>query len=488
MQSPYENHSKIEGDGRQSLTGETSGDKNQAHHPTVAVLGAGFGGLWAARTLAEGPVKVILIDRHNYHTFFPLLYQVGAAELEPEDIAQPLRKIFWKWSNVHFYLGEVENIDFSAKMVRAADQEIPYDYLVLALGSQPNFYGIPGAAEYALTLKSLEQGVMLRNQILTCFERAACEMDPALRRTWLTFTIVGGGPTGVEFAGALMELIHGSLDKDFPELDFSQVRVLLLEASDHLLDGMPKTLSDYAQMRLEKMGVDVHLKSPLIKISLDEVLLKDGTRISSKTVIWTAGVQGSGLGKQWGLATNRRNQVEVLPTLQLAGHPEVYVAGDLAGIQQEGRPLPMVAQVGIQTGTAAGRNILRQLAGQPPVPFRYQDKGTLDAIGRNVAVAYIWGRAFRGFPAWLIWVGVHILNLVGFRNRLLVLINWAWNYLFSENGVRLIAPSQAAFGKELATKEVADKADVLEEGDHPKGSDRVMVSPMSRTHGNKPAK
>jgi NADH:quinone reductase (non-electrogenic) len=421
------------------------------HRPNVVVLGAGFGGLWAAKTLAYGPANVLLIDRHNYHTFFPLLYQIGAAELEPEDIAQPLRKIFWKRSNVHFYLGEVQEIDLSAKAVKIPDHEIHYDYLVIALGSQPNFYGIPSVAEYAFTLKSLEQGVALRNQILTCFERAAGEVDAGLRQAWLTFTIVGGGPTGVEFAGALIELIRGSLNKDFPDLDFRQVRILLLEASDHLLDGMPKELSDYAQKRLMKMGVDVRLKSPLVKITPQEVFVKDGSRVASRTVIWTAGVHGNIPGDPWGLATNRHNQVEVLPTLQVPDHPEVYIVGDLVGIQPDGHPLPMVAQVGIQTGTAAGRNILRQLAGQPPLPFRYHDKGTLDAIGRNAAAAYIWHRAFRGFPAWVIWVGVHIFNLIGFRNRLLVLIDWAWDYLFSEHGVRLIVPSKASPEKSPVT-------------------------------------
>jgi NADH dehydrogenase FAD-containing subunit len=200
MQLPHENYPTVEGDEEQSLTNEKGGDKNQAHHPNVAVLGSGFGGLWAARTLADGPVNVKLIDRHNYHTFFPLLYQVGAAELEPEDIAQPLRKVFWKRSNVRFYLGEVQEVNLSAKVVRIPGHEIRYDYLVVALGSEPNFYGIPGAAEYVLTLKSLDEGVVLRNQILTCFERAACEVDTDLRLAWLTLTIVGGGPTGVEFA------------------------------------------------------------------------------------------------------------------------------------------------------------------------------------------------------------------------------------------------------------------------------------------------
>jgi NADH dehydrogenase len=443
MQPLYENNLTGGGDNRQNPSSKKSRGQSQAHRPNVAVLGSGFGGLWAAKTLSKGPVNVMLIDRHNYHTFFPLLYQVGAAELEPEDIAQPLRKIFWNQSNVQLFLGEVQEIDFSSKVVRIPDHDIHYDYLVLGLGTKPNFYGTPGAAEYALTLKSLEQGVALRNQILTSFERAACEEDAELRQAWLTFTIVGGGPTGVEFAGALMELIHGSLEKDFPNLDLKRVRVVLVEARDHLLEGVPMGLSDYARRRLNKMGVDVHLSSPLVKISPQEVLLKDGTRIASRTVIWTAGVQGIVPGEQWGLATNRHNQVEVLPTLQAPGHPEVYVVGDLAGILQDGQPLPMVAQVGIQTGTTAGRNILRQVADQNPLPFRYHDRGTLDVIGRNSAVAYIWRRSFRGFPAWLIWVGVHIFNLIGFRNRLLLLIDWAWAYLFSEHGVRLIVPNQA---------------------------------------------
>jgi NADH dehydrogenase len=452
---------------------QTNFKEQRDHRPNVVVLGAGFGGLWAAKTLADGPVNVTLINRHNYHTFFPLLYQVGAAELEPEDIAQPLRKIFWKRPNVHFYMGEVQEVDLSMKAVRTPDQELRYDYLVVALGSQPNFYGIPGAAEYAFTLKSLEQGVALRDHILTCFERAAGETDTRLRQAWLTFTIVGGGPTGVEFAGALMELLHGSLHRDFPDLDLSQVRIMLLEASDHLLDGMPKGLSDYAKKRLRKMEVDVRLKSPLVKVTPQEVLLKDGTRIASKTVIWTAGVLGNLPSSLPGLATNRRKQVEVLPTLQVPGHPEVYVVGDLAEIQQDGHPLPMVAQVGIQTGTAAGRNILRQLVGKHPLPFHYQDKGTLDVIGRNAAAAYIWHRAFRGFPAWLIWVWVHIFNLIGFRNRILVLIDWAWDYLFSEHGVRLIVPAEVSQANGPTTLEFPDRSEIFGEVDRLKRPDTL---------------
>src|SRR6266508_4863438 len=401
MQTLYKNRSKVGWNGSQNVK-----DKSQAQPPNVVVLGAGFGGLWAARTLANGPVDVMLVDRHNYHTFFPLLYQVGAAELEPEDIAQPLRKIFWKRPNVHFYLGEVLDVDFSAKVVRISSHEIHYDYLVVALGSKPNYFGIPGVADYAFSLKSLDQAVVLRNQILRCLERAACEVYSELQQSWLTFTIVGGGATGVEFAGALMELI---------------------------------------------------------KIAPQEVVLKDESKIASRTVIWTAGVQGNIPSNQWGLAINRHNQTEVLPTLQVPGHPEAYVVGDLAGILQDGRLLPMVSQVGIQSGSAAARNILRQLAGQPPLPFRYHDYGTWDVIGRNAAVVSLWGLSFRGFGAWLMWVVLHIYRLNGLRNRLVLLINWAADYLFREHGIRLIVPSETSPVKRYAGIGISDQADVLSE-------------------------
>jgi NADH:ubiquinone reductase (H+-translocating) len=456
VQAHYDKHPNAGENGKHSIRAGNGRLEDQVRRPNVAVLGAGFGGLWAARTLAKGRVDVTLIDKHNYHTFFPLLYQVGAAELEPEDIAQPVRKIFWKRPNVHFHLGEVQDIDLDTHVVRVPGHEIRYDYLVIGLGSRPNFYGIPGAAEHALTLKSLAQGMVLRDQILACFERAACEPDPGHRQAWLSFAIVGGGPTGVEFAGALMELIHGSLHRDFPDLDFRQVRVTLIEAADHLLDNMPEGLSGYARTRLQRMRVDVRLKAQVVRVTPEAVLLKDGARIAARTVIWTAGVLGGIPGNQWGLATDRHGQVEVLPTLQVPGHPEVYVVGDLAGIQQDGQPLPMVAQKGIQTGTTAGRNILRQLKGKRPLPFRYHDKGTLDVIGRYSAVAYIWRRGFRGFAAWLIWVGVHIVNLIGFRNRLLVLVDWAWDYLFGEHGVRLIVSPEPSHAEALTAMDVSE--------------------------------
>jgi NADH dehydrogenase len=273
-----------------------------------------------------------------------------------------------------------------------------------------------------------------------------------------------------------MELINGSLNKDFPNLDFKQVRVLLLEASDHLLQGMPKELSDYALARLRKMGVDVRLKSQIVKIAAQEVLLKDETKIASRTVIWTAGVQGNIPSTQWGLPINRHNQTEVLPTLQVPGHPEAYVVGDLAGILQDRHPLPMVSQVGVQSGTAAGRNILRQLAGQSPLPFRYHDYGTWDVIGRNSAVVHMWDLSFRGFVAWLMWVFLHIYRLNGLRNRLVLLINWALDYLFREHGIRLIVPSDVSALKGNAAIRNSDQADVFPEIHYPESANRERVS------------
>lgn len=270
-------------------------------------------------------------------------------------------------------------------------------------------------------------------------------------------------------------MIKGSLGKDFPNLDFKQVRVVLLEAADHLLEGMPEELSDYTLARLTGMGVEVRLKSQVIAIQPDEVLLKDGSRIPTETVIWTAGVQGNIPDNLPGLATNRRNQAAVLPTLQAMDHPEVYLIGDLAEIQQDGHVLPMVAQVAMQSGATAGRNILRQMQGQNPVPFRYHDLGTLDVIGRNAAAAFIWGRSFQGFSAWLIWVVVHIFNLIGFRNRLLVMINWAWDYLFSQQGVRLIVPSNFSLSKKSTVSISPAKDEPIAANDILKNSQDAMT-------------
>ncbi len=407
--------------------------------PRVVIVGAGFAGLWAARELARAPVEVVLIDRNNYHTFLPLLYQVAAAEVEPEAIVYPVRSIFRHVRNVRFTMADVSDIDLQTRLLTTPSRAIPYDFLLLATGSTTHFFGTLGAAEFAFPLKTLEQGIVLRNHILRCFERAVDEPDPAQRQQRLTFAIVGGGPTGVEFAGALAELMRGPLRKDYPTLDLQEARIVLLEAADTLLPGFPERLRSYPLHRLHGMGVETRLTSLVSQITRQSVQLKDGTVIPTETVVWTAGVRGVPLVENRGLALARGGRVVVLPTLQVAGHPEVYVAGDLASIEAEA--LPMIAPVAIQQGVAAARNIRRQIAGDVPVPFSYRDRGTMVTIGRNAAVAILLGRAFTGFPAWVLWLGVHLFNLIGFRNRLIVLINWAWDYFFFERAIRLIVPT-----------------------------------------------
>jgi NADH dehydrogenase len=413
----------------------------------VVIIGAGFGGLWTARRLARSPADITVLDRNNYHTFSPLLYQVASAELEAEDIAYPVRSIFHH-QRVRFLMNEVKEIDLDAHLVKTQENTYPYDYLVLAAG---------GANKYSYQIKSLEQAIALRNHILYRFERAMCETDPAIRQRMLTFAIVGGGPTGVEFAGALIELIHGPLKHDFPSLNLHLVQVIVLEASDHLLPAMPPELQDYALKRLRRMGVDVRLETPVTKITPREVTLKNGAIIPTETTVWTAGVRGEPLAQSTGLPLARSGQVNPLPTLQVEGHPEVYVLGDLARLVQEDQPLPMLATVAIQQGKAVARNLLRQMNGQEPVPFRYHDPGTLATIGRGAAVCRLWGISFTGFLAWLLWLGVHIVNLIGFRNRLLVLVNWSWNYFFFERAIRLILPRPIR-RPALAPKSAEEKA------------------------------
>ena len=410
--------------------------------PRVVIVGAGFGGLWTARTIAPFNVEVLLIDQNNYHTFLPLLYQVAAAELEPEEIAHPLRSILRRLPNVQFALDEIKEIDFPSKTVKANDRTIPYDYLVLAIGSTPEFFGIPGASEHAIPLKTLEDGITIRSRVLSCFERASQEPDRKRREQILTFVIVGGGPTGVEFAGAIAELIHGALVKDFTTLDLQEVHLILLEALSNPLSGFPEPLQKYAVKRLTEMGVDVRLSAPVAEIAPQAVRLKDGTVIPAETVIWTAGVRGNS-NNLTGLRTTRNGQIPALPTLQVEGHPEIYVVGDLAHFEEDGHPLPMIAPVAIQQGTHVAGNIIRQINGLPPRNFRYRDRGKMVTIGRNSGAAHLLGRSFTGFPAWAIWLSVHLYNLIGFRNRLFVLIDWSWDYFFYERAVRLILPHRS---------------------------------------------
>ncbi len=418
--------------------------------PRVVIVGAGFGGLWAARALAGAPVDILLIDRNNYHTFLPLLYQVAAAELEPEEILYPIRSVLRRLPRARFAMAEVLEIDFPARILKTADRSIPYEFLILAVGSRAHFFNIPGAAEHAFPLKTLEQGIALRNHVLRCFERAVYEGAPDRRRELLTFAIVGGGPTGVEFAGALIELIRGPLRKDYPTLELREVRVILLEALETLLVGLPERLRAYAARRLHQIGVEIRLGSHVSQVTPHSVHLKDATVIPTRTTVWTAGVRGGPLVENRGLEIAHGGRVVVLPTLQLPGHPNVYVIGDLAFVEEGGSPLPMLAPVAIQQGTTAAQNIRRQLAGQSPQPFRYHDRGTMATIGRNAAVATLGGRAFTGFPAWVLWLVVHLATLIGFRNRLVVLLNWALDYFFYERAMRLILPLDDGSGRATA--------------------------------------
>ena len=416
----------------------------------VVIVGAGFGGLWAARALAHGPFNVTLIDRNNYHTFLPLLYQVAAAELEPEEIIYPVRSILRRLPNVGFLMAEVSRVDLEKRVAETNAGPVAYDYLILATGSSTNFFGVPGA-EYAYPLKSLDEAIRLRNHILCCFERAVPLSDPQQRRKLLSFAIVGGGPTGVEFAGALAELLRGPLRKDYSKLGLSDSKVILLEAAESLLGGLPRRLAVYALGRLRRMGVDVRLNAAVSRIEADAVHLKDGTALPAETVVWTAGVRGERSAAAWGLPVDRSGRVPVEPTLQLAGHPEVYAVGDLARFAQDGRLLPMVAPVAMQQATTAARNICRQSSGRALLPFRFRDPGMMATIGRNAAVAHYAGLAITGFPAWLVWLGVHLAKLIGFRNRIMVLTNWAWDYFLYERAVRLILPTSSCHEPDAAS-------------------------------------
>jgi NADH dehydrogenase len=414
--------------------------------PRVVIIGAGFGGLWAARTLAAAPVDVLVIDRNNYHTFLALLYQVAAAELNAEEIAYPVRSVFWKIPNVDFVLAHARRIDLAGRRIETDREAIAYDYLILATGSVTASFGVPGVEEHAFFLKTLEEAVALKNHIICCFEAAAREPDAEKRRRLLTFVIAGGGATGVEYAGALSELVHGPLAKDYPGLDFSTVRITLLEAAGQLVAAMPPDIRDYTARQLRKMGVEVRLETPVAEVRPDAVALKDGTSIATRTVVWTTGVQGEALAAASGIPVTRSGRVAVLETLQIRERPNIYVSGDLAAIDEGGRILPMVAQVAIQSGVAAAKNILRQIAGEAPQPFRYADRGTMIAIGRKAAGVAIGRQTFKGLFAWVLWLVIHLFNLIGFRNRMLVLINWTWDYLLYERAVRYVFPARRPDG------------------------------------------
>ena len=402
------------------------------------IVGAGFGGLRAAQRLRRSDVDVTIVDQHNYHTFIPLLYQVATAGLEPEAIAQPIRSIIHS-SNVRFRLARVSGIDLERKRILIDQGEIAYDYLVLAAGSVTNYFGLDSVSETTAALRDLNDAESTRSRILHAFEEAAAEPDGLRRAELMTIIVVGGGPTGVEMAGAIAELRKHVLPHDFPNLDLTQARVVLLEAADHLLHGMHPSMQATSREQLERMGVEVQLEAKVAHADSRSVTLADGDRIAAGAVIWVAGVRAPPLAEALPTTKGALGRVAVEQTLQLTGHPEVYVIGDMAHVGgPDAPPHPMLAPVAIQQGDLAGENILRHLAGKQLKRFSYSDRGTMVAIGRASAVASVYGLRFHGFVAWVIWLAVHLVWLIGFRNRAIVLVNWAWNYFTYERGVRLI--------------------------------------------------
>ncbi len=407
--------------------------------PRVVVVGAGFGGLNAALGLIGSGAEVTVVDRDNYHGFWPLLYQVATAGLAPEDIAHPIRSIFAGRPDVTVRHAAVTGIDLERRVV-AVDRGdlLEYDYLVLAPGSATADFDIPGVAEHAFALKTLADAVHLRNHVLECFERADAQPEkvPGL----LTVVLVGGGPTGVEMAGALAELIGTNLALDFPHLEVSDARVVLVEALDHLLGGFSRASQEEALRVLRTKGVEVLLEAPLAEVGADGVLLADGRAVVASTVVWTAGVRANPLAELLPGDRARNGTVPVGADLSLPGRPEVFVVGDMALVDGgEGRPLPQLAQVAIQGGRHVARVIRSRLAGAPAPAFRYHNHGIMATIGRRAAVAELPGRiALRGTVGWLAWLVVHLVFLIGFRNRVVVLVNWAWNYITWDRASRVI--------------------------------------------------
>ncbi len=423
--------------------------------PTVVIVGAGFGGINAAKALRNAPVRVIMIDRNNHHLFQPLLYQVATAALAPSEIAYPVRAIFRNQKNYQFRLAEVLGIDFEARRVLTSTGPVRYDYLILAVGGRTHFFGLDSLARSSFPLKDLNDALDLRSHILLQFERASQETDPDKLEALRTFAVVGGGPTGVECSGALSELIRLVLSKDFPELDCREVKVVLLEASGRLLAGFPEDLSRKAAATLEKKGVEVRFGSAVASYDGRRVQFQDGSSLPAATLIWAAGVKGEELLGRAGLDLASQGRAVVRPTLQAQGHAEVFVVGDAAYLEAGGQPLPMMAPVAVQQGKTAARNILNLLSGAPLEEFHYRDPGSLATIGRNAAVARVKGLKFSGFTAWVVWLAVHLFWLIGFRNRLLVLINWAWDYFLYERAVRWIHSGRERAGRQTAGRDPA---------------------------------
>lgn len=403
----------------------------------VVVIGGGFAGLWAVRQLERSPVEITLIDRRNHHLFQPLLYQVATAGLAAPSIAAPLRHILRDQRNVTVHMGEVLAIDTSARSVSLPDRQIPYDYLLVASGATHAYFGHDQWARFAPGLKTLDDAFLIRRRVLSAFEQAEAATSAPDRDACLTFAVIGGGPTGVELAGTLAEIARHTLAKDFRHIDTRKARIMLIESGPRVLAAFTEDLANKARKQLEHLGVEVHTGNPVTEIGAD--FFKFGSeRIAARTILWAAGVAASPLGKQLGAELDRAGRVRVQADLSLAAHPEVFVAGDLASIEQDGKPVPGVAPAAKQMGARVARNILAHIGGRKTTPFHYTDFGALATIGRHSAIAQLPKLRFSGLLAWWFWLALHIYFLIGFRSRLIVLINWAWAYFTYARGARII--------------------------------------------------
>ncbi|AFZ33025.1 NADH dehydrogenase (ubiquinone) [Gloeocapsa sp. PCC 7428] len=434
---------------------------NQSPH-RVVIVGGGFGGLYAAKSLGSVSVEVTLIDKRNFHLFQPLLYQVATGTLSPADISSPLRSVLNRNKNTKVLMGEVVDIDPEQHKVTLQNQELHYDSLIVATGVKHSYFGKDEWSEFAPGLKTVEDALEMRRRIFVAFEAAEKETDPEKRRAWLTFVIVGGGPTGVELAGAIAELAYSTLKKDFRNIDTAEAKILLLEGMDRLLPPYAPELSAKAAKSLQQLGVTVQTKTLVTNIADDIVTTKQGdevAQIAAKTVLWAAGVKASPMGetlaKRTGAQLDRAGRVIVEPDLSIPGHPNIFVVGDLANFShQNGKPLPGVAPVAMQEGQYVAALIKQRLQEKTLPPFSYLDRGSLAVIGRNAAVVDFGFVKFSGFLAWLTWVFVHIYFLIEFDNKLVVLLQWGWNYWTRKRGARLITGEES-----LLTVGVNDRGD-----------------------------
>jgi NADH dehydrogenase len=411
--------------------------------PHIVIIGCGFGGLSAARALANAPVRITLIDRSNHHLFQPLLYQVATAGLSAPLIAAPIRHILRKQKNLIVLLAEVRGIDTADRKVMLDDASaIDYDYLIVAPGAGHSYFGHDHWELHAPGLKTLDDAYEIRRRVLLAFERAERETRPSHREGWLTFAVIGGGPTGVELAGAMAEIARHTLPDEFRRIDSRRARIVLIEGTDRVLPNYSPDLSEKARQQLERLGVVVYTGYKVTDIDDKGVWLDEGgekQRLDARTIVWAAGVQASPLGKSLGVPLDRAGRVMVEPDLSVPGTPDVFVIGDLASAQSDGKPVPGVSPAAKQMGVCAARNLLHRMHGESTLPFKYRDYGSLATIGRRAAVAMVGPFKFSGLFAWLFWLFVHIYFLIGFRSRLVVMTDWAWAYLTFERYARIFS-------------------------------------------------